>query len=240
MTRLVLDRELATGEQLRITGDEARYLIRVRRQRPDDRVELRSASGRRFRAVVRTLEREAATVEVEEELPPAPDPWPVTLLVAVPKRHLLDEVVRRTSEIGISRLVPITCERSVVDPGPAKLERWRRIATESMRQCGRGQPLIVDPVRPFATALEEHAGSAARIVLHPDAEQAPSLLEQLRERPASITAAIGPEGGFSDAEIGLATARNYRPARLGRLIMRVETAAVITAGLSIAFVGGFD
>jgi 16S rRNA (uracil1498-N3)-methyltransferase len=240
MTRLVLERELAVGETVTVTGDEAHYLIRVRRHRKADRVELRTPAGRRFTAVVEQLDRSAATLLIEDELASAPDPSPVRLIVAIPKRQLLDEVIRRISEVGAGRLSPVTCERSVVDPGPARVERWRRIASESMRQCGRATPLVIDPVRPLGEALADAAETELRVALHPDDDGAPPLLELLGERPPSIALAVGPEGGFSEAELALAAEHGYRPARLGPLIMRIETAAVIAAGLSIAFVGGFD
>lgn len=240
MTRLVLDQDLAPATSVRVAGDEAHYLLRVRRHVAEDRVELRGRDGRRFRARLTAVERSAATLLVEEELLAAPAARPVRLLVAVPKGQLLDEVVRRASELGVARLAPITCERSVVDPGPAKLERWRRIATAALRQCGRATPLIVDPVRPLAAALELSDDAPARIVLHPGEEGIPSLIELLQPRPAAVSIAIGPEGGFTAAELATAERLGYRPAHLGPLIMRIETAAVIAAGLSVAFAGGFD
>jgi 16S rRNA (uracil1498-N3)-methyltransferase len=236
--------EDATGAgTLELTVKESHYLTQVRRATPGDRLELRDLSGRRAAAVLESLRGGSAVVRIVERLPDAPGPAPVHLLVAVPKRSLLDGVVRASSEIGASRLTPVLAGRSVMLPGAGRLERWRRIAEESMRQCGRRVPLVVDQAVPFAQALELADPRSKRLLLHPDPE-APFLAEVLSARASGhraggpVTLAVGPEGGFEEDEIELARSRGFLPVRLGDNILRVETAALAATAIAVAAIVG--
>jgi 16S rRNA (uracil1498-N3)-methyltransferase len=227
---------------LELSPGEARYLAKVRRAGPQDRLELRDRNGRRAAAVVESLNGSRVLVRIVELLPDAPGPAPVHLLVATPKRNLLDAVVRAVSELGAARLTPMIAGRSVMLPGAGRLERWRRIAEESMRQCGRQAALIVDPPVPFAQALALADPGALRLLLHPQPE-APLLAGILAARASGgasagpVTLGVGPEGGFEDGEVELARDRGFLPVRLGETILRIETAALAATAIAVAFAG---
>jgi len=235
MTRIMTDEVVEVPGEVLVTGDELHYLTRVRRHRPGDDVEVRSSRGRTYRATVTRIEPERAVLTVRDELAGASFVFPVTMLVAVPKRHLMDDIVRKLSEIGMARLVPLLSERSVVHPGDERVARWRRIARESLRQCGREIPLVVEDPTDLAPALRAVPESGTSLILHPrGAGRGLFGNGGGRDVPSPLTVAIGPEGGFTEDEVALAETLGFRPVTLPTPILRVETAAIACAVLSAA------
>jgi 16S rRNA (uracil1498-N3)-methyltransferase len=237
MTRLILGRAVDAPSTIELEGDELHYLTRVRRKRKGDAVEVRDARGRVFRALVERIEGDKALLRIELPLEAVSPVFPVTLLVAVPKRRLMDDVVRMVSEIGADRLVPIITERSVVKPGNEKVERWRKIARESLRQCGRENPLLIDDVRPLAAALKA-ADKGTRLILHPGTDTLFPNAAGRDQVETPITVAVGPEGGFTEDEVRLAFEAGFEAVKLKMPILRIETAAVVSAALSVTLIGG--
>lgn len=157
---------------------------------------------------------------------------PVQLIYALSKGDKVDAVVRDATELGVTRISIVRAARSVVKidaaAAPSKLERWTRIIVEAARQCGRSDPPSVELVD--LEAAFAGTASAARFVLD---GRAGRPLGDLLE-PVSSTFAIGPEGGFTEEEIAVATKSDFAPVFLGRFTMRTETApaAVLGAFLS--------
>jgi 16S rRNA (uracil1498-N3)-methyltransferase len=235
MIRVLTDAIPDAGARIEIRGDERHYVVDVRRCRVGDSVELVGRSGgRRAIADIREICGDHVVAVVLEMLDAACVVRDVHLLAAVPKRDLMDDVVRKLSEIGVARLSPVAAERSIVAPGEAKLARWRRIADEALRQCGRGTPLRIDPYTPLAEAMRG-VDAAARLVLDPRAPQ--TRFAEACGAARSIAIAIGPEGGFTAEELELAVALGFFPVGLGRTILRIETAAIAAAVLAVDALG---
>jgi len=235
MTTILVDGEIGEGRVVEIAGAELRYVTRVRRLGAGDTVELRDSSGRRFEGIVERSDRRSAVVTVTGELGPGPIAAPVTVVTAVPKRNIMDDVVRKLSELGVQRLAPVVTARSVVDPGPARIERWRRIAAESVRQCGRDLPMRIDGTGALPEALAGVPTTGTRLILHNGGGREPLGRIAARGLVAPVTVCVGPEGGFTDDEVGLAVGSGFRVAGLGPLILRVETAAIAAAAVAILF-----
>lgn len=235
MTRVVLDAPLAAFSEAAVKGDEFRYVTRVRRHREGDAVEVRDRDGRAFRATVSRIERDRLVLSIGDAIAGPSRVAPVTLLVAVPKRHLMDDVVRKLSELGVARLVPVLCDRATVHPGVEKVERWRRIARESLRQCGRGGPLVIDEPTSFEAAVQMTAREGSALILHPHATERVFPLDAESNHIAPpLAIAIGPEGGFTDAEVKRATEAGFAPVKLSTPILRIETAALACAVLAVS------
>ncbi len=241
MTALLVETAAQPGETIEVSGDEHHYLTRVRRHTVGEQIELKDRQGRRFSAVIEAIDRTVATLRTVERLPDAPNAWPVTLIIAVPKRNGLDPIVRQATEIGLARIVPILSHRTVSNPGASRHDRWCRITRESIRQCGREKPLQVDEVQSLTDALSAHRDSEVKLLLHPE-HRSFSLDAALAERTrvSEISLVVGPEGGFTPTEVDQATELGYRPVGLGRAIMRVETAAIVAGTICVAKLGGFD
>lgn len=239
MTRIFLEQAVGGRVEVSISGQELHYVSRVRRLSPGDEVEIRDGEGRGFLARITEISRDAALLEITSETALGPDEFSVRLIVAVPKRNIFDDVVRKLSEIGVARIQPVTTERSVVEPGVARLDRWRRIAAESVRQCGRGSPVNVEDVVILERALQE-APQGTRLILHPEGSKV-SLAGALGDNvTAPITVAVGPEGGFTEEEVARAVELGFTPVGAGKLILRTETAAIVAAVVSVASTGGFE
>ena len=133
---------------------------------------------------------------------------------------------------GVDSVWPACAERSVVqNVSPRKVERWRRLAHEAAKQCGRTRtPLVADPV-PLDEAMRRLAGETQQaFIAVPAAEGA--LEEGLgRGGFKRIGLCIGPEGGFSPAEEGTAGELGFLSFGWGQRVLRAETAAVVLSGL---------
>ncbi|MFO0909316.1 MAG: RsmE family RNA methyltransferase [Isosphaeraceae bacterium] len=210
---------------IRLDPEESHHLARVRRLGVGDQVVVFDGQGFATRARVVSISKN--TVELEAEGPPLPDHEAeirLTLAVAPPKGDRFDWLVEKATEIGVSRLVPLLTERCIVDPRPAKLDRLRRTVIESSKQCGRNRLMEISAPCPFAQWIGE-GEALPRFLAHPSGQRLPS--HERLPLGCSALLAIGPEGGYTDAELDLARAKGWSILGLGSTILRVETAALV-------------
>ncbi|CAN5872011.1 16S rRNA (uracil(1498)-N(3))-methyltransferase [soil metagenome] len=226
---------------VRLTGDEAHHLARVRRLGPGDRVELFDGLGRTYRAQVAEVGRDrvALRIEGEPQLEP-PTAVELTLATAVPKGDRFDWLIEKATELGVDRLIPLRTERSVVDPRSAKLDRLRRRIVEACKQSGRSRLMALGDPIDWADLFVSPELPEARWIAHPAATGDPWGIEAAPGPTpmGRVIVAIGPEGGFSEGEVAQANAQGWRRLGLGPTILRVETAAlaacVLTQALRLA------
>ena len=202
---------------MRLPKDEAHHVLKVLRGRKGDALEVVDSRRRLFVAELRGG-REAAILEALE----APEEnAEISLYQAVPKGGRMDLVVEKATEVGVTRIAPLVTERGIVEPGGKKVERWRRVAEAAARQSLRmGVPEVLEPI-PFGQAARQAAEGG--VMLHNDT--APSPLEDVISSPVSLF--IGPEGGWSEGEMGLAMDAGLALAQLGRYRLRSETAGMV-------------
>jgi len=140
----------------------------------------------------------------------------------------MDLIVQKSTELGVSKIVPIFTERVVPKSfSPNKLERWRRIAIEACKQSGRVTvPEVLEPIR-----FEEFVKNAdiPSLCLIPWEEEKETSLEKVL--PAAlisgkVTLIVGPEGGLAGPEIELARRGGFTPVSLGKRILRTETVSI--------------
>jgi 16S rRNA (uracil1498-N3)-methyltransferase len=190
-------------------------------------------------ATVVDVTRRAVTIRIGETRAARCTPSrSVTLLQGVGKGDKFDAIVRDATELGATRIVPVLCERSVSKPDAARSARWRRIAVEAARQCGRGDaPPIAAPTR-FVDAVRAAGRDALSLCFDPAAKQ--PLAESLAPlrggaSPArAVVFAIGPEGGLSDEELAAAATAGFDRVSLGPLVLRTETACAAVLGALLA------
>lgn len=193
-----------------------------------DRVEAFDDTGRTAVAVVTALDPVLALHA--EAITAAPPLATVTVASAVPKGERADWMIEKLSEIGVNRFIPLRTARSVVHPEGNKLDRWHRIAVEAAKQSRRPGVLAIDPLTDIRKLLPTLANeSAVFFSTRPSAEG----FNRILGRAHSAFLLIGPEGGWTDDEETAFVAAGLTPASLGRTILRIETAAVLAAGLSL-------
>jgi 16S rRNA (uracil1498-N3)-methyltransferase len=222
----------------------------VLRLRVGDQVELFDAAGACGTGRITSLD--PVLVEVEQ-LSEQQASLAVTIASAVPKGDRADWLVEKLSEVGAACWVPMRTERSVVVPkGAGKRERWQRIATEAAKQCHRVGVMRIEAVASFdeclsrtadlkliADANSPDAGPLSDL-LREEQTGAGGPLERPTERPSarptvgSVLCLVGPEGGFTDDELRRARSRGFQAIRLTQTILRVETAAILAAGILLA------
>ncbi len=216
-----------------MTGSEARHMSRVLRMKPGDRMVLMDGKGRHYQAAVTRISRHEVRGVLETRLSiPPPSPVNITLLQALLKSGPMDYLVQKTSELGADRIVPFASERTVVRPEAErlthKMAHWKRIATGAAKQSGRVDPLVVAPISSFTDLLDGYKEVHALKVILWEGEETTDLRRVLKTAPppGQFVGMVGPEGGFSEEELGLARAGGFVPASLGWRILRAETAAI--------------
>jgi 16S rRNA (uracil1498-N3)-methyltransferase len=212
----VLDR--ICGNRISVTGADLHHL-RVRRLAAGDAVLCFDDAGAEYRGAIRRISARAAEIEIEAvSRPPRESPLRLTLALAALKGDHLALAVEKATELGVAEVVVFECERTVARPSPARMARLQRIAVAAAKQSGRVQvPEIRGPVA-FPETLSPPA-----ILFQPTAER--RLARGLGDF-ARLTAIVGPEGGFSAAEIGRAEEAGCRVVGLGPRVLRAETAAI--------------
>lgn len=224
-----------------MAGATARYVARVHRVQPGDKLELFDPEQAVYAvATVEQTEKDRVRVLVGAVQKCPCNTLPITLIQGLAKGTKPEQVVRDATALGIESLVLVETERASVKVPPGKMiarkERWRRVALEAARQSGRGDiPTVLGPL-PLLDALQQDSAEQ-RIVLVPGA---PPLFEQLADcrSQASFAILIGPEGGLNEVELGRAVKANFRPASLGQNVLRTELAAVAVLGALVAWVAG--
>jgi 16S rRNA (uracil1498-N3)-methyltransferase len=153
-----------------------------------------------------------------------------------------DSVVDQATQLGVSRLVPVLGEKGRVKPeDPVRLQRrvtrWERVALAAMKQARRCVRPAISAPRSLADYLAEGDQGDLKIIFHPGAGQPTidDLTGSGYRRRVSLL--VGPESGFSEEEVALATSRGFRPAGLGRRILRTETAGPTACALVMHLLG---
>lgn len=222
------------GSEVRLVGDEAHHLLHVMRARAGSEVTVFDGSGYEYRCIVREAGRREALLEVVARREVHREP-PVDLHVAValPKGERQAWLVEKLSELGAVRLIPIQTAHGVVLPGPQTVARLRRVAVQSAKQCGRTRLLEIATPQPWQVAASSLPARAIGMIAHPTSSQPAAELLAERPLPAQAYVAVGPEGGWSDRELAMATQFGWHRICLGPRILRVETAAVALAALIV-------
>ena len=226
--------QLQAPDRVRLTREQARHLGTVLRLATGEELEVFDGKGARYRAWL--ADASGAVLRLEGPLPEGPRrAVDVVLVQALAKGEKMELVVQKATELGAARIVPLSSERAIVrldtERGGSKAERWRRVAQEAARQCGRADvPLIDEPMDwdGVLAILRDEPGRRG-LLLDP---QEPSLRLGAAARGAGrVLIAVGPEGGFSPQERARAEGGGMIAVSLGPLVLRTETAGL--AALSV-------
>jgi 16S rRNA (uracil1498-N3)-methyltransferase len=215
--------ELPQKGEIVLNPEEVRHL-KAQRLKTKDKVSIFTGKG--IVAVCElTGEGKAVLLEVHE-IPRSE--FSLAIAVAVPKGDRADWMLQKLTELGVSTIIPIKTERSVVLPREAKQERWQRILIEACKQSRQAWIPALRVLSTIEDALKEQAN--LKILLD---QSGKPILQFLQEKPKSVLAMIGPEGGFSDEEKAKLRKAGCVPASLGKNILRIETAAIAVASIGM-------
>ena len=228
MRRFTLPPEPRAGGRITFDAGESRHLARVLRLRPGDTVIATDGAGRDYTVRLESVGETATGTVIAEAAGVAASPLAVTLIQGVPKGDKMEAIVRAATELGVARVRPALCERTIVRLEASRwrerARRWQRVAREATKQCGRAVIPEVETPRPLAEwlALGEPADLALCLWEGGGTPLAAVLAAALA--PRSVLLVIGPEGGLAATEVEAARAQGFTVASLGPRILRTETA----------------
>lgn len=216
-----------------LPADAAHHAARVLRLREGDAVEIFDGAGQaRTGVLVEIAGKRVVVGELADSTLERESPLRVVLAQGLPSGDKLDWVIQKATELGVSEIQPLATARSVVklsaERAAKRQEHWQQIAISACEQCGRNVLPVIHPPQDLAKwvaqprPVEDH-----KLILLP--ECAISLHAQAQPTGA-VVLLIGAEGGFTDTERDLALQHGYTPIRMGKRVMRTETAAI--AGLA--------
>ena len=215
------------GTRAVLTGDEARHLSRVLRGQPGDEIVVFAGTGVEWPARIVRVARDEVELELANPSTDPARPGPrLTLAVALPKGERQKWLVEKLTELGVDRLVPLVTTRGVAEATEAARGRLERGVIEACKQCGRNRLLEIAVPHTIAELL---AAVAAGLAIVADPHAPPLDAATVRAGGRDIVGLIGPEGGFTDAEIAAAEHAGAIRVGLGPHILRVETAAIALA-----------
>ncbi|HBC92872.1 MAG TPA: 16S rRNA (uracil(1498)-N(3))-methyltransferase [Pelotomaculum sp.] len=232
MPRFFISPEQIKAGRVTITGPDVAHIVKVLRLGPGDTLTVLDGRGMVYEAVIEHADRESVICAVMSESNAGRAPMlRITLVQGLPKNDKMDLIVQKATELGVYRLIPLICDRSVVrmagDKPLHRLERWQRIAREAAKQCRRPDVPEVLPPAGWEEALAGMPENTAAVIPWEEENQEPlkKVLGESRPRK-NVYVFIGPEGGFTPAEVELARSHGIRPVTLGPRILRTETAGL--------------
>ena len=236
MRRFFLQIELQTNSHIKITGQDAHHISHVLRLKPGDTVEVASSSGQIAIAKIESVDSDQATVYVEGLKAGGAEP-PVSLVLAqgLPKADKMEYIIQKAVELGVTSIVPMVCDHSVVNydakKAVSRVDRWQSIAREAAKQSKRDIVPTIAPIRDFKQIVADCPNDTVILMLY-EGKTPLCLREALQKAPATTyLLLIGPEGGFSQAEVDFCQQRGADCVTLGPRILRTETASL--AAISI-------
>ncbi|MEL7034745.1 MAG: 16S rRNA (uracil(1498)-N(3))-methyltransferase [Cyanobacteria bacterium J06592_8] len=233
LQRLAIAQTQISNRHIDLTAQQQHYLGRVLRLQMGDRFIAIDGQGQWWLAQLQVnipgpspQAEILEAISVETELPLSVELW-----VSLPKTGF-DDLVRYCTELGVSQIVPLISQRTVLKPSSQKVERWRRIIREAAEQSERQIiPTVADPIS-LTSALENvadsHLSKASQAYICVARGSRPHLFNTLSESIGdSIILATGPEGGWTVAEVETAIASGFQAVSLGKRILRAVTAPLV-------------
>ncbi len=241
MMRCFIDTTDWEKSAIRLSREESHHLLSVLRARRGNEISLMDGSGWTARAELISAKDNDATVRIVPGTmvcTPRP-PMAITLAQAIPKHSMMDEIIQKATELGVSSIVPLLTERVIVRLDAktirARGERWLRIAKEAAKQSGAPWQLDVQPVCRLEELQSRLPGKGSLLLLASLEKNAASLQQALagidRKRTEHVILIVGPEGDFTEMEYAMLRSAGAVPVSFGPLVLRVETAAFF--GISV-------
>jgi len=237
--RLFAPVELSPGAEIELPEHAARHCA-VLRLRRGETVILFNGEGGEFTAELTRVSRDnARAVMVSRQAVERESPLAVVLAQCISSRDRMDVTLQKSTELGVSRIVPIASERSVVklssDRADRRVAHWRNVVVAACEQCGRNRVPEIAAITDFATFLGGSGSEGTRLLLAPDADRD---LKHLKP-PQALTLLVGPEGGLAPEERRGAETSGFVPVRFGPRVLRTETAPLAAIAAMQALWGDY-
>jgi len=228
--RFFISPEQVIGSRITISGEDVSHLATVLRMKPGDSLVLCDGIGTDYLVTIVHIGRTEIGAEIVSQSKRDIASPRIILGQGLPKSDKMDFIVQKATELGVSSIVPIVTERTIVKvkDEEKRITRWGKIAREAAMQSNRPDIPVVENIQHFAKYLDKIVVDPGTLLLFPWEEATMPIKDVLRGKSdmKRIVVLIGPEGGFSVSESGLAQQKGFHPVSLGTNILRTETAAI--------------
>ncbi|MFH1552535.1 MAG: 16S rRNA (uracil(1498)-N(3))-methyltransferase [Candidatus Omnitrophota bacterium] len=242
MSRFYVPKENVRKDEITIEGEEAHHVLDVMRMQGGDKVVVFDGTGREYTGFIKEINRRFKKIIVEivrTEKPPAESIPEITLAQAIPKKGKMDYIIEKATELGVSRVVPLVSDRTVVrfdDAGcRRKVQRWQKKAVEASKQCGRASVPKIDKVTSFSEMVSRLDRYDLVLLACLTDKTVPIKKSLTGFESGKILVFIGPEGDFTPKEIQMASVDNCKQVSLGKRVLKSDT-----AGLFVLAVLGYE
>lgn len=229
---------LLCGTFLELSSEESHHLLKVRRAKEGEAVQLLDGKGMEATAELARITGRTAILKILSITNTPALPYSITLAQAIPAGGTMDTIVQKATELGVTRIVPIlsrNCEVKLdANRSRQKVAKWQTIATESCKQCGNPWlPEISPPTSLQSYLVQETAPIRLTAALTPDTREIRTAIRNMygTNSPISIALLIGPEGDFTPEEYASCWQHQWHPVTLGPNVLRADTAATAAVTL---------
>lgn len=236
MSRFYVPKDAVKGKLIDISGREMHHILDVMRLKALDKVVTFDGTGKEYCGFIRDIKTKSVTIEiVETKTPIGKESSRLTLVQAITKKDKMDYIVEKATELGVHSIIPLMTDRTIPNWDDAKkrvaVERWRKIAMEASKQCGRVDIPNIDEVKAFPDFTAKITDYDLALIAALD-NSAVRLKDSLSGfGGGKVAIAIGPEGDFTPGEIARARQGGCKLVNLGSRVLKSDTAGLFVLAI---------
>lgn len=232
LSRCHIDHPLETGLKVTLNPKTSHYLSRVLRLHTGSSISLFNGNGYNYLGTIENSGKQLEVFITEKSDIEPPPKLTIHLALGLSKGERFDLAIQKATELGVNTITPLLTEYKAIklnaDRLKKKQQHWQGIIASACEQSGRCYLPTLNTTRPFPQWIDEQPQDSLNLLLTPAGEYS---LKQLTPQN-NITLLIGPEGGWSDIEQEQAKSKHFIDVKLGKHILRTETAPLaVIAGL---------
>lgn len=236
MHRFFIPIECIRAERVEFPEDTSHQIARVLRLKHLEQVVVLDNRGLQYAVQLESVTpRSVSGIVLEKHLAEGEAKTDITLYLGLTQREKFEWILQKATELGVTGFVPLITQRSLVQSGDEtthKQERWQRIIREAAEQSGRGRCPDLFPIQKLERLIPlKHEMSG--FVLWEEEESLGFKSALKTHAGHSLALLVGPEGGLTTEEVGVAQLAGFTPVSLGKRILRMETAAIVAAAVTL-------
>lgn len=231
MSKFYIEKNNIFNNKILICRDEARHIMRVLRYKIDDLITLFDSEGTTYECVIKSYENEQIAAEIIEKIENRNlESTKIVLAQAVLKFKKMDSVIQKSTELGISRIIPFFSSRSIPKWNSTKCfdkaEHWRNIVKASVKQSGIRKMPCVDNIVSYDEIISSDLNMNKILFYEKERDVSFKKIIKTIIFPTDILIMVGPEGGFTIEEVSKAKRSGFLTTGIGNFILRAETVPI--------------
>lgn len=231
VSRFYVRPEDVKGDEIRVSSKEAHHIIDVMRLIPGDGIVAFDGTGKEYIGKILSASKCGLNIKIEKvNSIKEKKNVHITLAQSLPKKAKMDFIVEKAAELGVDEIIPLATERTIVrlseEKELQKSQHWQNIAISASKQCARLDIPKIRAILKFNEVLKEikNYDLVMMACLNEDTKPLKEVISNFKGK--RILVMVGPEGDFSPEETNAARSLGIRLVSLGRLVLRVDTAAI--------------